>query len=433
VIPRHRTKHRGSSSGPTGPYYGWILAAALGVTTAVSYGILYYGFSVFVMPMGEDLGWSRSQVTGAFSAALLVGGVAGIPVGRWVDQHGARGVMTVGSILAAAGLLLWSRATSLPGFYGTFLLIGLAMSGVFYEPAFTVMANWFARSRARALAVLTVLGGCASLIFLPLITHLVGSLGWRQALVWLAVLLGAITIPLHALLIRRRPQDLGLRLDGGLDDPAERPPGQHKPQEVPSREAFRSRSFFFVAAAFGCSALVRTGVAVHFIPLLLERGHSPDQAGLAMGLVGFMALPGRLALVPLGDRWSVGSVGVGMFAVQVLGIGLLATTASPVGVWLFVVLYGLGQGAVTPVRAGIQAELFGRASYGTIGGGLGLVMALARAAAPIGVSALYTAGGGYEGVLWALLVVVAGSTLALRAAGSHRTETRLPEKEANRP
>lgn len=419
--PRHRTARGRVGRWPTGLYYGWIIAAVLGATTAVSYGILYYGFSVFVVPMGEDLGWSRSQVTGAFSVALLVGGIAGIPVGRWVDRHGARGVMTGGSVLAAAGLLLWSRTTTLPGFYGTFLLVGLAMPGVFYEPAFTVMANWFARSRARALAVLTVLGGCASLVFLPLITHLVESMGWRQALVWLAILLGAITIPPHALLIRRRPEDLGLRVDGDLDRPQKRPPTQHETGEIASREALRSRSFFLVAAAFGASALVSTGVAVHFIPLLLERGHSLAQAGLAMGLVGFMALPGRLALVPLSDRWSMGSVGVAIFGIQAMGLGLLAITPSPAGVWLFVALFGLGQGAVTPVRAGMQAELYGRASYGAIGGALGLVVALARAGAPIGVSSLHVVGGGYEGVLWALLVVVGGSALAVRAAGSHAT------------
>src|SRR5690606_14914911 len=149
-------------------YYGWVLVVALGITETVSYGILSYSFPVFLAPMEGELGWTRTQITGAFSLAALVAGVAAIPVGRWVDRHGARGVMTAGSVLAALLLVAWSRVESLWAFYALWVGLGVASAAVLYEPAFAVLANWFVRHRGRALTVLTFMGGFASVIFVPL-------------------------------------------------------------------------------------------------------------------------------------------------------------------------------------------------------------------------------------------------------------------------
>src|ERR687885_1395927 len=96
---------------PTGrPYYGWVLVGALGVTETISWGVLYYAFSVFVTPMETDLGWSRGQTTGAFSLALVLSGIGAIPVGRWLDRHGARLLMTVGSRIGTLLVLAWASA-----------------------------------------------------------------------------------------------------------------------------------------------------------------------------------------------------------------------------------------------------------------------------------------------------------------------------------
>jgi MFS family permease len=397
-------------------FYGWVLTVALGITATVSYGILAYAFPVFIVPMGAELGWSQPAITGAFSLATLVAGLAAVPVGRWVDRHGPRAIMTAGSILAAASLLLWSRVSTLAGFYALAVLLGLSMSAVFYEPAFAVVANWFVRFRARALTVLTFLGGFASVIFIPLATVLVEGSGWRAALVWLALILAAVTIPLHAVLLRRRPEDLGLLPDGAAAPPARAAPAPPAPGSVPSRQAVRSRSFRWLAVAFGLSALVSTGVAVHLIPLLLERGYAPAFAGMAMGVVGLMALPGRLVFTPLGERWSTGVVAAMIFALQTAGIAVLLATSSVAGVWLFVALFGAGAGAITPARAAMLAEFYGRDSYASIGGVLALVVALSRAAAPVGASLLYLAGGGYDPVLWTLLAIVAASAAAVLVA-----------------
>jgi MFS family permease len=418
-----RSRHALPAWWPARWYYGWVLVGALGLTATVSYGILSYGFAAFITPMGAELGWSKAQLTGAFSLAQLVAGAAAIPVGHWVDRHGARGLMTAGSLLATALLVAWSRVTSLPAFYALWALMGVAMAAVLYEPAFVVIATWFRSGRSRALTVLTFLGGFASVVFVPLATVLVARQGWRDALLTLAALHAALTVVPHALLLRRRPEDVGLAPDGAgvvaLD--ARKPESAHVAgATAAAREAIRGPAFRWIAVAFTLAGLTTTAVSVHLVPLLLERGHGAGFAGAAMGLLGLMALPGRLIFTPLGGRWSRGAVTASIFALSALALAVLLTTRSAVGVWVFVALFGAGFGAITPARAALVGDLVPAAVYGRVSGRLALIVSLARAAAPVGASLLYTAGGGsrhgYDTVLVALLVLCVTSGVAILAA-----------------
>ncbi len=196
-------------------YYGWVMLLALASAQVTSWGILYYSFSVFLKPISNDLGWSRAAMTGAFSLALFTSGVVGIFVGRWVDRHGTRLLMTVGSCVAALLLLALAGVHHLVLFYLIWAAIGGVMAAVFYAPAFAAIATWFIRYRSRALTIISFVGGFASVIYIPLISWLIRTQGWRAALVTLAVILAVATIPPHALLLRRRPSDLGLLPDGG--------------------------------------------------------------------------------------------------------------------------------------------------------------------------------------------------------------------------
>src|SRR5919199_6969011 len=195
-------------------YYGWILVAALGFTETISWGVLNYAFTVYLAPMEAELGWSRGDMSGAFSLSLLLAGLAAVPVGRWLDRHGPRLLMTLGSIAGPLLVLAWSRVDSLPHFYLIWALIGVTMSVALYDPAFATVAVWFERYRVRALTAITLMAGFASTIFIPLAGWLVQLQGWRASLVTLAIILAAGTIAPHALLLRRRPEDLGLHPDG---------------------------------------------------------------------------------------------------------------------------------------------------------------------------------------------------------------------------
>lgn len=405
-------------------YYGWAMVGTLGFTATVSYGVLSYGFAAFIAPMHAELGWSKTAITGAFSFAQLVAGIAAIPFGRWIDRHGTRGLMTAGSLLAATVLFLWSRVQSLGAFYLLWALMGVAMSAVLYEPAFAVIATWFRTRRSRPLTVLTFIGGFASVIFVPLIASLVSTHGWRASLVILAALYAMSTVIPHALLLRRRPEDLGIlppdvavgTLTHGESTPVHAA-AVVRPKK--SNVAVRSSAFRRIAIAFALSAFTSTAITVHLIALLLERGYTIAVAGSAMGALGLMALPGRLIFTPLGERWSRSAVTSVIFALQAVALVCMIISHGDAAMWSFVVLFGAGFGAVTPARASLVADTFGAEGFGRVSGVLAFVVSLARAAAPVGASVVYDWGGGsqrgYDSVLTLLLFFSVASGLIVRS------------------
>jgi MFS family permease len=406
-------------------YYGWPMLLATALAQVTSWGILYYSFAVFIAPMHAETGWSIAQMTGAYSLALLLSGVAGVPVGRWLDRHGPRALMTAGSVLATLLVLAWSRVDSLLGFYLIWAGIGLAMSAIFYEPAFYIVANWFHRLRSRALTLLTFIGGLASVVYIPLAAMLVDRLGWRDALLVLAVILCLGTLPIHALLLRRHPGDLGLEPDGG--------PGPSVTQRVlprvrslTTRQALHDASFWWLAAAFFLANVATMAITVHLIPLLTERGYSAGFAAGAAGAVGLLGLPGRLIFTPLGSRIERRKVTALIFFLQTLSLLVLIAAPGTAGIIVFVVLFGAGFGAITPARAAMVAELYGPAHYGSIGGILALFITAARATAPVGAGLLYTGFDSYAPVLWTILLM---SGVAVAAALQARPPSLLTNEE----
>lgn len=417
-------------SWPRRIYYGWILVLALSFTEITSWGVLYYGFSVFITPLRQDLGWSTEQITGAFSLALLLSGIAALPVGRWLDRHGPRLLMTVGSIAATLLVFAWSRVESVTAFYLIWAGIGLAMAAVLYEPAFAVIATWFVRGRARALTILTFVAGFASVIYIPLAAWLVGRYGWREALVILAVILGAGTIAPHALLLRRHPADLGLAPDGAPVGPVASPtPVQ---PSITPREALRDPTLWWIIASFFLTMFANTAVTVHLIPYLIARGHGAGFAATVAGAIGLLALPGRLIFTPLGDRWERRHVTASIFLLQAVSIVVLLLTRSTAGVILFVILFGAGFGAITPARAALIADYYGSAHYGTISSIVALFFTAARGAAPVAAGFLYTQTGDYAPVFGALAGISALAVLTMLPARRRLVETAAPSELSRR-
>ena len=394
-------------------YYGWVVVGTLATTETVSWGILYYAFAAFLVPMQRELGWSTAALTGAYSLALLVSGLAAVPVGRWVDRHGPRLLMTVGSVAGALLLLGWSRVAHLPAFYLVWAAMGLAMAATLYEPAFTVVATWFRRLRGRALLLLTFVAGFASTIFLPLATYLIERLGWRSALLALAALLAATTVPAHALILRRRPEDLGLRPDGDT-----RPDESGRPslaiEGVSLREALHERAFWWLTAAFFLGTLSSVAVGVHLIPFLVADGYAPAFAAAATGLIGAMQVASRVVVTLAGSRWPQVPLTAAVFALQSAALLILLAWRAPIGVIAAVVLLGAGRGVVTLMRASLVAERYGRAHYGAIGGALALFVSGAAALAPVGAGLAHGWAGGYAPVFAGL----AGASVLAAAAMS---------------
>lgn len=404
-------------------YYGWVIAGTLAVTETISWGVLYYAFSVFLVPMQRELGWSPAVLAGAFSLALLVSGLAAPLVGRWVDRQGGRILMTGGSILGSLLLLAWSRVgvDHVPLYYLIWAGLGLAMAATLYEPAFAVVTAWFERGRGRALLLLTLVAGFASTIFLPVATWLVAALGWRGALVALAGLLAATTVPAHALVLRRRPADLGLTIDGAAGSNPTDPAVQGQVTGVTARAALRDPGFWLLALAFFLGMLSTVAVGVHLIPYLITSGYSAEFAAAATGLIGAMQVASRVVVTTASGRWPQVRLLAIVLVLQAVALVVLLIWTRPEGVIAAVILLGAGRGAMTLMRATIVAERYGRAHFGAVNGTVALFVGAAAALAPIGAGLAYDLAGSYRPVFLGLaaaclLAALAAAFLSSRPA-----------------
>ena len=388
-------------------YYGWYITVTLALTETISWGILYYAFSVFLSPMQTDLKWSRSELTAGFSLALLTMGTLAFPVGAWIDQHGPRLLMTMGSMGASLLVIAWSQVTSQPAFYVIWIGIGACAAAVLYEPAFAVVAQWFTQQRSTALATITFAAGLASTIFLPLSDTLLRAYGWRTAVLILGVFLGVMTIPLHALMLRRHPAALGLLPDGVVQQSIE----VKTPRVgVTLRAALHSRTFWLLTLSFGLSSLSAAALRVHFIPFLIETGINPSTAAFATGLIGIMQVMGRLVFAPLDQRWSGRIIIIGVFMLQSLAMTILLVGQAPLLLGLFIVIFGAAQGAVTLARPSILAGLYGSSHYGRISSVMAVFLTLTSTSAPLGASLIFDHLGSYRPVLWIVLVLALAAT-----------------------
>lgn len=385
-------------------YYGWYIIAALAITTTVSWGIVFYALEIFIIPLEEEFAWSRTQITGLRAVAVFLSGVMAFPAGYWLDKYGSRFLMTTGSILASLLILAWAFADTLFEMYMIWACIGIVMSSILYEPAFVVIANWFDKRRGLALAIVTFAAGFASTIFFPLTDYLYQSYGRQNATIILSIILAVVTIPLHAFVLRRRPQDMGLLPDGDMPEDSSIPASEVKIAGMSLGQVLRLRSFWWLTLAFTLASTAMFGLRFHLIPLLTEQGYDPSTAAWTVGIMGAMQVLGRVIFAPLEMRFSVRWLVAVIMTLQVLTIGLLLITALPALI-LFVVIFGAAVGAATLARPALIATFYGPAQYGRISSVIAFFAILGLTVGPIGVSLIYERFDSYAPALWVLIIL----------------------------
>jgi MFS family permease len=375
-------------------YYGWVMVVALGVTTIVSYGSSQYLFGVLVLPVTGELQWDRASLSGAFSLGLVVSGFVGLGVGRFVDRRGARWVMTAGSALLGLSMIGLSRVETLPAFYLWWAGgVGLAQALTQYPVTFTVIANWFQRRRGAAMALLTVLGGLSSPIFIPLVGWLAPRLGWRDTLLVLAAINLLVALPMHLLVVRRHPEDIGLLPDGAISEA----PVRHADLFGDTlRQAVRRLPFWTLTANICLGLMAANVVFAHQIAYLVDRGHPSEIAASVAGGLGLASLPARYVFNTLSDRLgSQGLLGVcGLLQAAGLAV-LLLFAGSAVGLVIYVAVYGAAYGASTPLSASVRASHFGRRAFGAITATQGVMALVCAGLGPLAAGALYDRLGSY--------------------------------------
>ena len=375
---------------------GWPLVWSLALAQLVSWGSIYYSFSLFVGDMEAELGWGRPALNGALSLGLMASGLAAYPVGAWIDRHGGRAVMTAGSLLGAALLLAWSQIHSLVGFYLLWLGLGLALSATLYDPVFAVVTRRFPHSYRTRITALTLIGGFASTVFIPLTKLFIDTLGWRHALVALALCNILICLPIHFWLLDDRGP--------GAEAPSEPGPSVVELKRIGEeamRRALRHRVFWSLAICFTAYYATFSAMTFHLIPLLGERGVAGDIIVATYATIGPAQVAGRIIVFSL--RRVLSSANAGRLAFAALPVSVLILLAFPgetPALFAFAILYGLGNGVVTVVRGTAVPDLMWREGYGAINGALALPSNVARAVAPFGAAWIWSISNAYPPVLW---------------------------------
>ena len=375
----------------------------------ISWGLVYYTFPLFVVPMTQELGWSRSAMFGALSAGLMVAGLCSIPVGAWIDRGHGRKLMTGGSLLAAALLLLWSRIDSLPLFYAMWIGLGACQAVLLYEPAFAVITRVYGPRYKQAILLMTFLGGLASTFGIPFTQFLIERVGWRASLDVLAAINVGVAL-MHWLFVpgpREKPVPIG----------ETRPRVEGKAKQGPLAAAVRVPAFWGLVVAFAGYGLAFSAMSFHLIPLLDDRGVPTGVVMAIIALIGPMQVVGRVLLMVGQRHITTIQLGAGIYFAFPISMAMLATGISDVyGLILFAIIYGVANGLITILRGMAVPEFIGPEGYGVVSGALTMPTNLMRAAGPVLASLAWGAFGGYTPVLWGLAGIMLFAAAGFAAA-----------------
>lgn len=386
---------------PNKGFYGWRMVAFASVVLALSGPGQTFGVSVFVDPMIEDLGITRTQMSTAYLIGTLIGAIALPWIGQAIDRFGVRRVMSLIGLLFGGMLIAMSTVSNIVGLSAGFVGIRMMGQGALALVATTAVALWFTRKRGLAMGIVSAIGGMG-ITLIPLAgERLIADLGWRTAWMVEGLVVWAVVVPIAVFAIRNRPSDVGQHMDG---DPA---PDGPAPEEwgVSRREALRTAFFWLVTAAVATVAALSTAVVFHQIDLLGSRGLTPTQAAANFLPQTVATVVATLGIGALADRVSPRLV-LGISMAMMAGGLFLGTVAAPGLLAIsFGMLIGASGGAIRVVEATELPRYFGTLHIGAIRGVVTSVGIAAAAVGPLLFSIGHDITGDYTAVLLISLVI----------------------------
>jgi len=411
-------------------FYGWVIIAVAFVTMGVGVNART-AFSLLFPPILDEFGWERGVTAGAFSFGFLISAVLSPSMGKLMDRRGPRVQMELGAVLVAAGLFLAPYVSRPWHLYATLgVLVGGGSVCLAYTGHSFFLPNWFVRQRGLALSIAFSGVGVGSIILLPWLQGLIARGGWRTACWTMAVLTLALLAPLN-LLVKRRPEDMGLRPDG---DEAPRE-GRAAPRasnvvdpawvavDWTLGRAMSTARFWWIMLGYFAGLYSWYAVQVHQTKYLVEIGFSASHAAWALGFVALVGIPGQIALGYVSDRvgrewvWTVGALG---FVACYVALLLLREAPTPALLWLMVLTQGMLGYGLTSVVGAIPAEIFQGKHYGTIFGTIMLAAIGGGAAGPWLTGVIHDATGSYTAAWWIAIGCSALSGAAIWLAAPRR-------------
>lgn len=390
-------------------------------------GVVHFGFTAVIEPIANEFGWSYAQISLAASLRGLEIGLLAPVMGLLVDRWGPRRLIFGGSILLFVGFLLLGRVSSLAMFYGAFVLISIGMSTSTATVTMTAVGNWFRRRVGMATGIVSSGVGLGGLL-VPIVTLLIDSWKWQNAMVAIAFGMILIVLPL-SLLIRHKPEDFGYKPDGDSitveDNELERLATSDE-LNWSVRQALTNRTFWTIGFAATLFMLVSSALLTHIMPYFSSNSIARSISSLVALALPVLSIIGRLGGGWLSDRTNRKFVFVTSFALMSVSLFLFeyVTSVRILLVMPSIITFSLGWGSFATARLSLQREYFGRSSFGTILGFIsGLMMVGMVAGAPL-VGWVFDIQGSYQYTWFGCGIIALIGMVCAMTIPSYRSVTR---------
>ena len=398
----------------TGLFYGWRMVAASSALRVLGAGLHSFGFTVFFLPLSQDLNLNRTSTSLAFSLARAEGAIEGPIIGHLLDRYGPKPIMLAAVLLMGTGYLLLSQVNS----YATFLIvylgvISLAHAGGFMHAPMVLINTWFIRYRARAITISSAAFGLGGVLVAPVLSVVVQAWGWRWGAAIGGILFLAIGLPL-SLTIRRSPESMDLLPDGA--EPARETAKDRAEQTIKSNvdvtvaEALRSFAFWGSVLAAGIRNGSYHAISVHFVPLMVWKGLSEGVAASLLGAFASINLVAHFVLGWIADRVNKPKLLAACHLLPALSLPPLLSDSGYWQLWLFTITFTFLD-ASFPIIWATVGDFFGRRNFAMIRGMMSFFYMWGSFAGPIMAGAIYDHTESYRLVLWIMLSLLTFATL----------------------
>ncbi|MFA7248166.1 MAG: MFS transporter [Dehalococcoidia bacterium] len=398
-------------------FYGWWIVAAGFLNQALAAALLQRSYGAYVVLLREEFGWSKAELSAAYSMQQVENGILG-PIQGWlVDRFGPRASMRVGMVMFGLGFIWFSRIDSLSTFYIAFVMMALGSSLGGFFPFSVATVNWFSRRRSRALSTMQM-GGALGGLLIFIVVFALETFGWRQTAFVSGLLILGVGLPLTQI-IRRRPEDHGMVVDGvppedqpAIEDGALR--GARLSDASGSgdftlKQAMATPAFWLISLGHASALLIVSAVNVHIVLYITEDlGYSLGFASLVLMVLTVAQVAGIGAGAVVGDRWDKRHIAVGCMAFHTMALLLVAYAFHPAVVFAFAVMHGAAWGLRGPMMQAIRAEYFGRSAFGSILGVSSLLVMAGTISGPLVAGVLADRTGSYR-LGFTILAILSGS------------------------
>jgi len=400
-------------------FYGWWIVALGSLINAVGVGIIYHSFTVFFLPLKRDLGVSSAAISLLYGAARLEGGIEGPVVGHLIDRFGSRRLIIIGASLAGIGLILLSTVNSFFAFFLIYVfVVALGSNAGFFHPVSTAVNKWFIRRRGIGFSIISASGSVGGMIMAPLLSYIILDFGWRNGAIFAGLIILIVALP-SALPMKRSPEAMGLYPDG-------QPPPQNPIQELnPAsqevfevnftvREALRTLHFWLLMAGISLRLLVTVALNTHFVPILVWKGMSEAASAYLVSVSALGSIIASLAFGWLGDRWNKALLSSLCIVPTIIAmLGLVFSQETNV-LYLFPIGFAITMGTA-PLNWALIGDFFGRGSYATIRGIMGIGYGTATFLSPIYAGWIFDRTESYTLVLitFSIILLIASTFFAI--------------------